>query len=300
MPVTQPPRRLTFVITPQQAGRTVGKLLRYPIQLSGTLLRRVKWLEDGILLDGQRVTTRAVAHAGQTLSVRLSDDSIRSGITAAPGPIDVVYEDEDLLVLNKAAGILSHPGHGHFDDTLGNFVLWYYRQIGLTADYHPIHRLDKGTTGLIVIAKHVYAQERLKAALHTSHFRRIYLAVCDGAPQPPGGWINAPIRTAGNSILLREVGDGGLPARTHYETLSVHQGRSLLQLELDTGRTHQIRVHLAHLGCPITGDFLYGTENRVLISRPALHSAELWLTHPLSQTVLHLTAPLPEDMKALL
>ena len=293
-------RRFETVITPQQDGQPVGKVIQTQFGLSGTLLRRIKWLDDGILLDGTRVTVRHPVRTGQTLSVRVGDDGLRSGILPAEGPLDVVYEDEDLLVLNKQAGVLSHPGHGHFDDTLGNFVLAYYKKCGLTADYHPVHRLDKGTTGLLVVAKHVHAQEQCKLALHTPHFRRIYLAVCDGAPTPPSGLVDAPIRMVSGSLMQREVGEGGLPSRTHYETLSHHGPRSLLRLELDTGRTHQIRVHMAHLGCPLTGDFLYGTEDRSLISRPALHSSELFLRHPVTGESLHLTAPLPSDMKALL
>ena len=295
-----PPRRLAVTVPPEMDGWRAGKVIRVSFRLSGTLLRRIKWLEDGILLDGERVTVRRAVKAGQSLSVRVGDDGVKSGIVPAEGPLEIVYEDEDLLVVNKQAGVLSHPGHGHFDDTLGNFVLWYYGQTGLQADYHPVHRLDKGTTGLLVVAKHVYAQECMKAALHTPDFRRVYLAVCDGVPDPPRGVVDAPIRRAEGSLLRREVGEGGLPARTAYETLSVHGGRAFVRLELDTGRTHQIRVHMAHLGCPLTGDFLYGAEDRALISRPALHSAELWLRRPVSGQPLHLTAPLPDDIRALL
>lgn len=293
-------RRLETVITPQQEGQPAGKVIQARFGLSGTLLRRIKWLEDGILLDGARVTVRQPVRTGQVLSVRVGDSGLRSGILPVPGPLDIVWEDEDLLVLNKQAGVLSHPGHGHFDDTLGNFVLACYQSRGLTADYHPVHRLDKGTTGLLVVAKHVHAQERCKQALHTPDFRRFYLAVCDGAPSPSSGLVSAPIRMVEGSLLQREVGEGGLPSRTHYETLGHFGPRSLLRLELDTGRTHQIRVHMAHLGCPLTGDFLYGTEDRSLIARPALHSSELYLRHPVSGALLHLTAPLPNDMKALL
>ena len=295
-----PPRRLSVTIPPELDGKRVSDAIRTSFKLSGTLLRRIKWLEDGILLDGERVTVRRTVQSGQTLSVRVGDSGIRSGIVPAEGPVDIVYEDEDILVINKQAGILSHPGHGHFDDTLGNFVLHYYQTCGLNADYHPVHRLDKGTTGLLVIAKHIYAQECLKSALHTEDFRRIYLAVCDGTPQPPCGTVDAPIRPVADSLIAREVGNDGLPSRTHYETLSHHNGRTLLRLELDTGRTHQIRVHMAHIGCPLTGDFLYGTEDHSLISRPALHSSELWLRHPVTGELLHLTAPLPDDIQNLL
>ncbi len=292
-------RRYELPISAALAGQTVKTLLRRELDLSGTLLRRIKWLEDGILLDGVRVSVRAVVREGQTLSVRLGDTEIKSDILPAPGPLDLVYEDDDLLVLNKAPGVPVHPGPGHYDDTLGNFLLSYYKERGLLADFHPVHRLDKGTSGLMVVAKHAHAQDQLRQQLHTEHFRRTYLAVCEGTPEPPSGVVDAPLGRVPDSLIQQEVRPDGLPARTHYETLSVHQGRALLRLTLETGRTHQIRVHMAHIGHPLTGDFLYGTEAPELISRPALHSAELSFRHPITREQLTFSQPLPEDMARL-
>ena len=326
-------RYLTLAITPELAGLEVNTLLRRTLGLSGTVLRRVKWLEDGITLDGVRVHVRVRVSEGQTLSVRLTGpapspgqsplqgerpsgippcaplpllsppDPLRrdpAGVVPAPGPLDIVYEDADLVVLNKAPGVLVHPGHGHFDDTLGNFLLYHYRQSGEESGFHPVHRLDKGTSGLLVIAKHPHAQERLKNQLHTGGFRRVYLAVCDGAPPAPSGTVDAPIGRAEGSLARRAVCPDGQPARTRYRVLQTFGPRSLVELELETGRTHQIRVHMAHLGCPLTGDFLYGAENRALIARPALHSAQLELAHPITGEGLRFTAPLPADLAALI
>ncbi len=292
-------RYLTLPIGPELAGREVDSLLRRTLGLSGTVLRRVKWLEDGVTLDGQRVTVRARVREGQTLSVRLTVPERTSGVVPADGPLDIVYEDDDLVVLNKAPGVLVHPGHGHFDDTLGNFLLHHYDETGDESDFHPVHRLDKGTSGLLVAAKHPHAQERLKNQLHTGDFRRVYLAVCDGCPEPAEGVIDAPIGMAGGSLVARCIRPDGLPARTRYRVLEGGP-RSLVELELDTGRTHQIRVHLASIGCPLTGDFLYGTENKALISRPALHSCRLELTHPVTGERLAFEVPLPDDMKKLI
>ena len=293
-------RRLELTVTSELAGIKVDTLLKKRMGLSGTVVRRIKWLEDGILVDGQRVTTRYCPQAGEVLSVRLSDDQRRSGIVPAPGPLDIVYEDEDLIVLNKPAGLSVHPGPGHFSDTLGNFLLNYYDTKGESSDFHPVHRLDRGTTGLLVAAKHPHAQEVLKNQLHSSGFQRTYLAVCEGVPQPPAGVIDAPIGPKPGSLMEQMVCPGGKPAQTHYRTLSVHSGRALVELRLDTGRTHQIRVHMAHIGHPLTGDFLYGTEDRALIPRPALHSARLTLRHPITGQELTFTAPLPQDMRHLL
>jgi 23S rRNA pseudouridine1911/1915/1917 synthase len=293
-------RYLTLSITPELAGTEVNTLLRRTLGLSGTVLRRIKWLEDGITLDGARVNVRVRAKEGQTLAVRLTDPELTSGVAPIPGPLDIVYEDWDLIVLNKAPGVLVHPGHGHFDDTLGNFLMYHYKITGEESDFHPVHRLDKGTSGLLVAAKHPHAQERLKLQLHTGGFRRVYLAVCDGAPPAPSGVVDAPIGLAEGAPDRRAVHPGGKPARTHYRVLRVCGPRALVELELETGRTHQIRVHMAHLGCPLTGDFLYGTENRALIARPALHSARLELTHPITGTPLRFAAPLPADLAELI
>ena len=293
-------RYLTLTVAPELAGAEVNTLLRRALGLSGTVLRRIKWLEDGITLDGVRVNVRVRVREGQTLAVRLTDPRPASGVVPAPGPLDIVYEDGDLIVLNKAPGVLVHPGHGHFDDTLGNFLMYHYKECGDESDFHPVHRLDKGTSGLLAVAKHPHAQEKLKRQLHTGDFRRVYLAVCDGAPPAPAGVIDAPIGPVEGSLLQRQVRPDGRPARTHYRVLRPCGPRALVQLELDTGRTHQIRVHMAHLGCPLTGDFLYGAEDRALIPRPALHSARLELTHPITGARLRFAAPLPADLAALI
>ena len=293
-------RYLNWTVPPELAGIKVDTLLKRHLNLSGTVVRRIKWLEDGILVDGVRVNTRFVPRAGQVMSVRLSDPERRSGIVPAPGPLDLVYEDEDLVVLNKAPGVPVHPGPGHFDDTICNFLLYYYDSVGIEADAHPVHRLDRGTSGLLAVAKHAHAQEVLKNQLHTAAFRREYLAVCRGAPSPAAGVVDAPLGPKPGSLVEQMVRPDGKPARTRYETLAVYGGRALLRLELDTGRTHQIRVHLAHLGHPLLGDFLYGTEDPDLIPRPALHSWRLALRHPITGKELLFTAPVPADMAGLL
>ena len=292
-------RRLELEITPELAGAKVDTLLRKRLGLSGTVIRRIKWLEDGILLDGVRVHTDFRPAAGQVLSARLSDPERNSGIIPAPGPLDIVYEDGDLIVLNKAPGVPVHPGPGHFDDTLGNFLMDYYEKTGQEGDFHPVHRLDRGTSGLLAAAKHPHAQEVLKKQLHTEGFRRVYLAVCEGVPDPPAGVIDAPLGPKPGSLMEQMVRPDGKPARTRYGVLRRWGGRALASLELETGRTHQIRVHMAHIGHPLTGDFLYGTEDRELIGRPALHSGYLSFLHPITKERLQFSVPLPEDMARL-
>ena len=294
-----PPRYLQLPIGPEEAGVKVDTLLKRRLGLSGTVVRRVKWLEDGILVDGGRVNTRFAPRAGQVLQVRLSDGERRSGILSAPGPLDILYEDRDVVVLNKAPGVPVHPGPGHFDDTIGNFLLHYYDMEGSGDDFHPVHRLDRGTSGLLVVARHPHAQEVLKAQLHTPGFLREYRAVCQGTPQPPEGVVDAPLGPRPGSLVEQMVRPDGKAARTRYQTLAQGQGRALLGLVLETGRTHQIRVHMASLGCPLTGDFLYGREEREVIPRPALHSYRLSFRHPITLERLDFTCPLPEDMAGL-
>ena len=292
-------RRLDFVVPDTCAGVRVDTLLRKHLLLSGTVIRRIKWLEDGILVDGERVNTRFIPEPGQVLSVRLSDPERLSGILPTPGRLDVVYEDEDIIVLNKEPGVSVHPGPGHYDDTLGNFLVDYYIKTGQPADFHPVHRLDRGTSGLLVVAKHPHAQERLKEQLHSPDFRRVYLAVCEGEPQPPCGMIDAPLGPVEGSLMAQQVRPDGKPARTRYETVRTAGGRTLLRLELETGRTHQIRVHMSYIGHPLTGDFLYGTEDKNLIARTALHSHVLSFRHPVTGELMEFSQPVPQDMEYL-
>lgn len=292
-------RRLDLTVPRECAGVRVDTLLRKQLGLSGTVIRRIKWMDDGILVDGVRVNTRFVPRPGQVLSVRLSEPERRSGIVGVCGQMDVVYEDEDIIVVNKPAGLSVHPGPGHWEDTLGNLLVGYYQRTGQEADFHPVHRLDRGTSGLLVCAKHPHAQEILKQQLHTSAFGRVYLAVCEGEPRPPEGVVDAPLGAKEGSLVEQCVRPDGKSARTRYETLAAAGGRALLRVRLDTGRTHQIRVHMAYMGHPLVGDFLYGTQPPELMGRTALHSHRLTLRHPVTGRDMEWVSPLPEDMRQL-
>lgn len=289
-------RRLELTVTQDCTGVRVDTLLRSRLHLSGTVIKRIKWLDDGILVDGQRVNTRFIPGVGQVLSVRLSDPVRRSGVVPAPGDVDIIYEDQDIVVVNKAAGVAVHPGPGHYDDTLGNFLVQHFIQSGQQADFHPVHRLDRGTSGLLVCAKHAHAQERLKLQLHTPDFVRTYLAVCEGVPEPGLGVVDAPIGPVDGSLMAQQVRPDGKAARTHYEVLRSVNGRSLVRLELETGRTHQIRVHMAHIGHPLAGDFLYGKECPERIGRTALHAYRLTFCHPITGERMFFEKNMPRDM----
>ena len=289
-------RRLEFHVT---EARKVDDLLRRELHCSSAVIRTAKGYEDGILLDGVHATTAQTARPGQVLSILVSDRE-KGDLVPSNGPVDILYEDADLLAVNKAAGVAVHPGPGHHDDTLGNFLTEYYGKRGVPFVYRPAHRLDRNTSGVMVIARHAHAQELLKGQLHTGEFRRVYLAVCQGTPAQAEGMVDQPIGRADGSVLRREVRPDGDRAVTRYKVMSTEKGRSLVRLELETGRTHQIRVHMAWLGHPLVGDFLYGVEEPDLIGRTALHSWQLSLTHPLTGEKIELTAPVPEDIASLL
>lgn len=292
-------RILTHTVSPEEEGRMVKGILRGSLQLSYTLLKSLKWRENAILLNGQSVHVNAIVHAGDVVSVALSERTPREDLycenTAAP---DIVYEDEDLLVLNKPAGVAMHPKAD--DAAAPSLAAMLTGYLGEGSVPHFVSRLDKGTSGLLIAAKSGYVHDRLRRALHSSELRREYRAVAVGQVTPPRGVINAPIGRADGSIIRRCVREDGLVSRTEYEVLQTTERFTLLRLRPETGRTHQLRVHMAYLGHPLAGDWLYGTEDKNLIARPALHSYELWFTQPITGQELHFTAPIPQDMQRLL
>ena len=212
--------------------------------------------------------------------------------------LDIPYEDKYLLVINKRAPLAVIPSSlAPGEPTLANGLAHY---LGPGFSFHPVNRLDRGTTGLMVAAKNSWVHDRLRRQLHGGTFSRGYLAVCVGAPEPAAGSVELPIGRAPGSAIRRRVDPAGQPARTDYRLAERRGALSLVELTPRTGRTHQIRVHMAALGCPLAGDWLYGTEDRALIGRPALHAGRLELEHPLTGRPLAFTAPLPADMKKLL
>ena len=292
-------RILTYTVTPEEDGRMVKGILRGSLQLSYTLLKSLKWRENAILLNGQSVHVNTIVHAGDTVSVVLSERTPREDLYCAnAAKPDIVYEDDDLLVLNKPAGVAMHPKSG--DASAPSLAAMLTNYLGEGSVPHFVSRLDKGTSGLLIAAQNGYVHDRLRRALHSSDLRREYRAVAVGRVEPPYGVIDAPIGRAEGSIIRRCVRADGLQSLTEYETLQVNDRFTLLRLHPQTGRTHQLRVHMAYLGHPLAGDWLYGTEDKTLIARPALHSYELWFTQPVTGLELHFTAPIPQDMQRLM
>ena len=272
-------RLLTHIVAPEQEGWPLRRLLRQELRISGSFLSRLKWRPGAILVNGRPATVAAVLHAGDAVTADVSDlPGDNPHIRPVDYPLDILWEDEDLLVLNKPAGIAIHPAALTEETvTVAGAVCHYLGQ----GSFHCVNRLDRGTTGVMVVAKTGYVHRLCMEQLHSGDFRRTYLAVCSGVPSPAAGSIDLPIGREPDSLLRR-------------------RDRALLRLTPGTGRTHQLRLHLSAIGHPLLGDWLYGQEDRTLIPRPALHSHRLELTHPVTRRRLTVTAPLPEDMVRLL
>ena len=290
---------ITYIVPPEEDGATVRHILRAKLHFSSHAISRLTRVENGILVNGQHARTTFILHTGDVLQAE-SGDHRPPKVEAIPGdwPLPIVYEDGHLLVVNKPAGMTAHASNFVPGTPTVAGALAFQR--GTDFVFHSVNRLDKGTTGLMVVAKSGYIHDRLRRVLHSRHFYREYRGICLGYPEPKSGTIDAPIGRDESSVIARMVRPDGQEAVSHYEVLSQKNGCSLLRLVPETGRTHQLRVHMAYLGHPLVGDWLYGTEDVELIPRPALHSYALTLTHPVTGEELHLTAPLPEDMERLM
>ena len=282
---------LSVMISSGLAGRSVKSVALGQLKVSYGQLKRMKF-SDHILVDGIPRHTDYILRAGECLRLCFP---VETGprVGAGSEALNVVWEDPDILIIDKPAplpSVASRQG----GETLENRVFSY---LGCPEDfiYRPVNRLDKGTSGLMMAAKNAHIQQRMQRMLHTDGFIREYLAVVDGRPGEEKGVIDLPI---GHGPGIKRVIDAaGRPAFTEYEVLKTGESRSLLRLKLHTGRTHQIRVHLAALGCPVAGDFLYGQEDERLPGRFALHSFRLCFCHPLSGEWVEARSPMPANLQ---
>ncbi len=290
-------RPRSLMIRPEQDGRNLRSLLSSEMEMSARQISRLKRRENGILLNGAPAYTTACAHAGDILTAEIGDPPCVPRPEPMAFPLSVVYEDEYLLVVNKPAGLSVHASTRCLGElTLENALAAY---LPPDCGMHPVSRLDRGTTGLLTVARSGYIHELLRRRQHTAALSKTYLALCTRAPSPAQGRIDAPLGYAEGSRYKMAVNAGGAPSVTVYETVGGAGELTLVRLMPQSGRTHQIRVHMASIGCPLLGDWLYGEED-ARIRRPALHAHTLLLQHPITGETLHLLAPLPEDMKALI
>ncbi|MDO4338827.1 MAG: RluA family pseudouridine synthase [Eubacteriales bacterium] len=288
-------RTLTYRITEKDCGTEIIQFLREK-GFSRRLLSGMKADKGAIILNGERGFGHTALKEGDVLKVRVLETECSENILPVEMKLDILYEDEDILVINKPADMPIHPSIGNYENTLANGVAYYYRQQRKPFVYRCINRLDRDTTGGLILAKNALSAAILSTQMKNRQIRRTYLAVLEGI-LPEKGTISVPIARMKGSAIEREVNfETGEPAVTHYERLAFRNGHSLAELHLETGRTHQIRVHMKYLGFPLPGDYLYHpVYDR--IGRQALHSYQLEFIHPVTEEPLLFTAPVPEDFR---
>jgi 23S rRNA pseudouridine1911/1915/1917 synthase len=319
---------IAYVVSDEEEGWKLKTILQKKMNISRKLLTRLKQTEEGIKLNGERVYISVYVRSGDKVEIRMEQETSED-ILPQPIPFDILFEDDDLLVVNKEAGIIVHPTSGHYTNTLANGVVHYWLEQGKSFRFRPVNRLDQETTGVLVIAKNPYVHQHISQQMIDGEVDKKYIALVHGMPSPPEGMVDGPIDRDPLDPHRRIVTPTGYSSLTRYWVIEQYNQTSMVQLKLETGRTHQIRVHMTSIGCPLIGDSYYrhpiyvemetdqddelaGTEtqknlmdeNKVvridrLIGRQALHASELSFVHPIRQERMTITAPLPTDMVAL-
>lgn len=287
--------RLEYII--KNSNSNINNILQKELNISSRLLYKLI-KNQRILLNGNICDTRNQTNIGNILVVNFDYDEDNSNIVPTEMNLDIVYEDEWLLVVNKPAGIAIHPSILHYSDSLCNGIRFYFDSIGLKKKIRPVNRLDLNTSGLVVFAKCEYIQECLISQMKNNVFKKEYLAICDGIFENKSGTVNLPIARKETSIIERCISDVGQPSITHYNVLKEFNNYSLVKCVLETGRTHQIRVHMSAIGHPLIGDSLYGSISN-LINRQALHCYNLHFLHPITKKHMNFCGEIPLDLKKL-
>lgn len=292
-------RLLTYTVTDQEDNLRVSQFLKRK-GFSRQNMIELKKIPFSIQVNHVMYYLNQRVFKGDKLSVSIQETKSSAKIPPIPLPIDIIYEDEELMVLNKAAKMPTHPSQKNYTNSLANGLAWYFQQQGKPFIFRCTNRLDRDTSGLTIVSKHLVSASIIASMAVEHKIEREYLAIVSGCPAVSAGTITAPLGRKAGSIIERTVDwEDGKQAVTHYRVLRSENGHSLLSIQLETGRTHQIRIHLKHLGCPIIGDYLYN-PNMELIDRQALHSARLSFVHPFTGMPMEFTAPLPDDMSRII
>ena len=294
-------RIIDYQITQKDTGLTIQDFLKQKGFSSGNLTD-LKKMSHSILLNDEWQYMKTPLTCGDNLRVHIQESTGSLGILPVSLPFPIVYEDEDLVVINKPHGMPIHPSQNNYTNTLANSAIYYYETLQkIPFTFRCISRLDKDTTGLTILAKNIYSANLLSAQMQQGKIKRFYVALIKGSFPYSYGTLTFPIGRKPGSTIERIVDyEQGSPAVTHYYKLKDYSDYSFIALRLKTGRTHQIRVHMSHLGYPLLGDSLYSPAPETFnIHRQALHAARLIFTHPISGKYLKITAPLPADMKLL-
>lgn len=284
-------KKLTFIVPDDCDKMLALSFLKHNCNLSSRMITRLKREKDGILMNGKILRTIDFVSKGSKVEINLPNE--KSTILPIKGEVDVLFEDKHLIIVNKPPRMPVHPVKEHQTDTLANIITYYAMQKGENYVFRAINRLDKDTSGIVIIAKDRFTANSLK----TEIFKKYY-AICHGRVEQ-NGTIDKPIGLTENSIIVRHVCSDGQPAITHYKVLKTFSNISLLELTLETGRTHQIRCHMSNIGYPLLGDDLYGGQLDI-ITRQALHCGYAEFVHPVSKQKVIINSQLPSDMKNIL
>lgn len=291
---------MEFEVTNELDGKTVLYILTQVLGLSRGMVKHLKFLDDGIMLNEKKVTVRGIVKKGDRLCLN-TESEVDSKIKAVELALSIVYEDDDIVVPDKPPFMPTHPSHDHYEDTVANALAYRYKDGKEAFVFRPVNRLDRNTSGLLIIARSRIAAAKLYGSMLKKEIRKKYIAILDGVPKEKSGIIETYIRRTAESIIVREVcgeNEGGDRAVTEYKVIADNGRYSVVLAEPITGRTHQLRVHFASIGCPIVGDDIYGSESE-LINRHALHAATLSFKHPREDREMMLRAPLHDDMRLL-
>lgn len=289
---------LKYIVTKSSKYTTLKEVLKAEFNMSDRLLLKLKRLQK-IYLNSKTTYVNFPIKLGDIIECYLDYEEDNSNIVATQMQLNIIYEDEAFLIINKPARIPVHPSMEHYTDSLSNGVKFYFNKINLKKKIRPVNRLDKDTSGIVVFAKNEYAQECLIRQMKTNTFVKKYIAVVEGHLDKKSDVINAPIARKEGSIIERIVSENGDIAITHYTVLKSSSTFDIVECVLETGRTHQIRVHFSYIGHPLLGDTLYGSSSP-FIDRQALHSYKVQFVHPISKKKLEFIAPIPNDIEALL
>lgn len=288
-------RNIDYIIDEDSADLRVEQFLRRK-RYSGQNLSEIKRMPKSILVNGVHYYMRQELSTGDHLQVRICETQNSEKIPPTKLPLDIIYEDEDLLVLNKPDGMPIHPSLNNYTNSMANALAYYFQSQGKPFIFRCCNRLDRDTSGLTIVSKHLVSGSILSDMTKYREVHREYLAIARGSVTPSEGTIQAPLGRKEGTIIERTVDwEHGEDAVTHYKVVKEANGHSLVSLRLETGRTHQIRIHMKYLGYPLIGDYLYNPDMEYM-TRQALHSHHMEFTHPITGEHMSFTAPLPEDM----